>query len=107
MLAAGGEAAASDATEPLLRACQAAPCATHWLAAGQAFAAAGDVEKAEQCLTEANTLDPLNARAWGDLAALCFRQGAVEEGARALAEARYTGLGRIDAALLAELETRA
>ena len=107
MLAAGGQAAASDATEPLLRACQAAPCATHWLAAGQAFAAAGDVEKAEQCLTEANTLDPLNARAWGDLAALCFRQGAVEEGARALAEARYTGLGRIDAALLAELETRA
>lgn len=95
---------AGAAVKPLLESAASMPCATHWLTAGEAYVALGDAERAEQCLSEANTLDPLNARVWGALAALCFQGGHADEGARALAEARYTGLDRLDAKLLEELE---
>ena len=89
------------AKELFLYACRQRPSCTSWLGAGQACHALGELEQAEESLSEANVLNNRHPLVWGQLALLCLEKGRLEEAEQALHEAYKLGL--VAAPLLQQL----
>ena len=69
----GGDACLKAAKEVSLRASKSVPSASTWLYAGIAALRLGELDEAEEALSEANILDNMNPEVWGQLTLLCLR----------------------------------
>ncbi|ESL11698.1 hypothetical protein TRSC58_00545 [Trypanosoma rangeli SC58] len=90
----------SDALGVFTLGIQAWPCSLMWLGAGIAYYRMRQLDAAEECLSESNTLNNINPRTWAYLALVCLHKGRVELEV-VLQQAIMQGLS--DAALLTEI----
>lgn len=66
-----------QAKETLLHACKHSPSCRAWLGVGVACYQLGDLEQAEDALSEANILNNLDPEVWAYLTMVCLKVGVV------------------------------
>ncbi|KNC51493.1 tetratricopeptide repeat domain 18 [Thecamonas trahens ATCC 50062] len=91
----------SDAKYVYLKACQLSPSAFTWLGVGVSCYRLGELDQAEDALSEANILNNFDADVWGYLTLVCLKTERVTEGDQAFMQALKLDLA--NGALLTEI----
>lgn len=91
----------ADAKHIYLRACKLSPSAFTWLGVGVSCYRLGELDQAEEALSEANILNNFDADVWGYLTLVCLKTGRTIEGDQAFMQALKQDL--TNAPLFAEI----
>jgi hypothetical protein len=78
---------AKQAKTLFLRACEISPTSTSWLGVGKACIVLGELDQAENALSEANILNNRDGQVWASLAQLSLLQDRTYEANQAIAQA--------------------